>query len=308
MKQQTFQPKEIIVVIDHNEQLLKRAQEHVIGVSVIENTEMRGLSGARNCGIAAAQGNVIAFLDDDALATPDWLKMVSQRYTEADVLGTGGTIIPLWAEDKPVWFPEEFYWVVGCTYRGMPQTDTVIRNPIGANMSLRRDIFDFVGSFRSDIGRIGSRPIGCEETELCIRAKQHWPEGRFLYLPAAVVFHRVTKKRATWAYFCSRCYSEGLSKAQVTRFVGVKDSLAVERLYMSRILPAGVIRGIKDALFHRDLTGFARAGVIVVGLVVTTAGYCVGLLTQSRNNAPKKRPFDKTTLRRKNPLSSLMNV
>src|SRR5919202_688038 len=67
---QTAPPPEIVVVIDHNPGLLARVCRHIPGVVVIENREPRGLSGARNSGLATAQGAVIAFLDDDAVAEP----------------------------------------------------------------------------------------------------------------------------------------------------------------------------------------------------------------------------------------------
>jgi hypothetical protein len=67
-----------------------------------------------------------------------------------------------------------------------------------------------------------------------------------------------------------------LAKAVIARHVGVRDSLASERAYTLRVLPQGVKRGLIDTLFHHDPTGLARAGAIVVGLAVTTAGYLVG--------------------------------
>src|SRR5579859_1621451 len=70
---QTLPAQEIIVVIDHNQALLQKAQCELLDVRVIENSEPQGLSGARNCGIAAASGTLLAFLDDDAVAEPDWL-------------------------------------------------------------------------------------------------------------------------------------------------------------------------------------------------------------------------------------------
>ncbi len=276
-------PQEIIVVVDHNPELFERVKMHMPEVIAVENGGERGLSEARNTGIAYTRGEILAFLDDDAVATPGWLASLTQGYAQSPhVIGTGGTVTPKWEEARPAWFPEEFYWTVGCSYRGLPQSDAPIRNPIGANMSLRREVFTQIGGFRSDIGRVGSLPIGCEETELCIRASQQRPEGIFLYHPSAQVFHRVPKKRASWRYFCARCYSEGLSKSLVTRYAGAKDSLASERSYTQQTLPLGVARGIGATLFQRDLAGLARASAIVVGLSATIAGYVVGMLHQKR--------------------------
>lgn len=276
VKQQTQPPAEIIVVVDHNDHLLQMVHDQITGVRAIGNTEQKGLSGARNSGIMATHCEVVAFLDDDAIATPQWLKTLCAQYSESHVAGTGGSIIPLWPDTRPPWFPEEFYWVVGCTYRGMPCTNATIRNPIGANMSLRRSIFASVGGFRSGIGRVGSLPVGCEETELCIRTRKHYPQDYFLYLPAALVFHRVTDARATWRYFFSRCYAEGLSKALVNYCSGNTHSLSVERSYVTRVLLAGVLQGVKDACLYRDPAGMSRTAAIISGLALTSVGYIIG--------------------------------
>jgi len=280
VQRQSVAPREVILVIDHNPALFDRARAAFPNVVVIENRQPRGLSGARNSGVAVAQGAVIAFLDEDALAAPDWLEQLSAHYTDPQVMGVGGAIEPMWIGGRPGWFPEEFDWVVGCTYRGMPQTATPVRNLIGCNMSLRREVVVAVSGFRSGIGRIGTHPVGCEETELCIRARQRWPKGLFLYEPRARVRHRVPAQRGTWAYFRARCYAEGLSKALVTHFVGAGDGLSSERTYTLRTLPAGVFRGLTEGVTRGDLSGVERAAAIVAGLAITMIGYARGSLAQ----------------------------
>ena len=282
LEDQSTPPLEIVVVCDHNPSLLERVRAGLGGVVAVENRQQRGLSGARNTGVAVARGDVIAFLDDDAVAAPDWLEHLRAAYEDARVLGVGGAIEPLWEDGRPGWFPEEFDWVVGCTYRGVPESAAAVRNFIGANMSLRRVVFDSVGGFRSSLGRIGTRPLAGEETELCIRARRRWPDSILLYEPRARVLHRVPASRARWRYFRSRCYSEGLSKAVVSRLAGARDGLETERSYTLRTLPRGVARGVGDMLLRRDPTGVARAQAIVAGLAITTAGYVVGTASSAR--------------------------
>jgi hypothetical protein len=127
---------------------------------------------------------------------------------------------------------------------------------------------------------VGARPVGCEETELCIRLNQHQPHGTLLYEPRARVFHRVTQTRSTWRYFIARCYSEGLSKAIVSKFVGAEDGLSSERTYTFRTLPRGVARGVWDAVRRGDVAGLARAGMIISGLLVTALGFLSGKVQQ----------------------------
>ncbi|HYP39655.1 MAG TPA: glycosyltransferase [Chloroflexia bacterium] len=277
---QVERPGEIIVVIDHNPQLLRRVSAHFPDVVTLENKEERGASGARNTGVAYAKGAIMAFLDDDATAEPDWLVHLLKAHRNPRVLGVGGELEPEWAGDPPKWFPEEFKWVVGCSYRGLPERAAPIRNLIAANMSVRRDAFEALGGFRSGFGNIGKR-LGCEETELCIRARQRWPKSVWLYEPQARVHHKVPAARSTWAYFRSRCYDEGLIKALVSRLVGSQDGLASERAYVVRTLPTGVAINLWGALRHRDVNRLLRAGAIVAGLAFTTLGYLKASLSSA---------------------------
>ncbi len=293
VQQQTLSPREIIVVVDHNPNLLKRVREHIAGVLAVENREVKGLSGARNSGVTVAQGAVIAFLDDDAIAETNWLEHLATCYTDPHVLGVGGKIEPLWLGMRPAWLPEEFYWVVGCTYRGMPEAVQPIRNPIGANMSVRRHTLMAVGGFRESFGCnhnttekgvafVGPKWLqhhaGDEETEFCIRATRQWPDAVWLYTPSATIQHRVPVQRTRWTYFLWRCYDEGLGKSTIVRLHGIRAGLSSERTYTFKILLLGVMRSLTDTLFHRDPAGLARAATIIVGLAATTAGFLAGSL------------------------------
>jgi GT2 family glycosyltransferase len=270
-------PREIILVVDHNRPLYERLRAALPDVMVVENREARGLSGGRNTGIARAGGEIVAFLDDDAIAEPDWLKFLVDPYNEPDVVGVGGLTHPLWAGGRrPSWFPEEFDWVVGCSYRGLPVTPSPVRNVLGGNASFRREVFAVAGGFRSSIGRsASSRPLGCEETELCIRLTQRRPGSVLVFDNRAVIWHRVPTERARFGYFLSRCYAEGLSKALVAGSVGATDGLASERRYATRTLPAGVLRGMRDAAHGRP-AGLARSAAIALGLAATAWGYGLG--------------------------------
>ncbi len=273
---QTRRPDEIIVVIDHNRRLFERVREQFLRITVVENQATRGLSGARNTGLAAAHGTYIAFLDDDAEAEPEWLERLLRCCTPPHVLGAGGTVVPRWPGTRPQWFPPEFYWVVGCTYQTIPQRPMVVRNPNGGCACIKREVLQAVGGFREDIGRIGTNTMGGEETELSIRATQRWPEGVFLYEPRALIHHRIPSQRIQWRYFLSRCYAEGLSKAAISEYVGAGDGLASERTYTFHTLPLAVVRNLTGALLRGDLAGLMRAGAIVIGLTITIAGYLKG--------------------------------
>jgi GT2 family glycosyltransferase len=263
---------EIVLVIDHNEPLLEQARGRFRSEIVVPNREVKGLSGARNTGVASSNGDVIVFLDDDAAGEEGWLAKLVSPYGDPLVLGVGGVARPAWPVGRPAWFPPEFDWVVGCSYEGLPVVEAVVRNFIGANMSFRRRVFAEIGGFRTDIGRNADVPLGCEETEFAIRVRQRMPEGRLVHMPSAVVCHRVTPDRTTLAYFLRRCFAEGLSKAAVADAVGAREATASERTYVTRTLTAGFARGLGPG------PGSPAASLVIVfGFLVTSIAYGVGV-------------------------------
>ncbi len=275
-------PVEIIVVVDYNPALQARLERRFQGrdiVHIVGNTLSKGLSGARNSGVEHARTEVVAFLDDDAVASSSWLSSLSSLYTNPSVLGVGGTAEPAWDSGRPDWFPTEFDWVVGCTYKGMPERTAPIRNMIGSNMSFRRSVVVSAGGFDPDLGRCDTStlPQGAEETELCIRATEQEPDGFFVFAPEAHVRHRVRDERTSLEYFTRRCWAEGLSKASASRKVG-GAALASERTHVLRVLPRGIALGIGDSVRARSAGGMRRAAAIVIGLAATVAGFAKGRL------------------------------
>ncbi|GAB3653297.1 hypothetical protein GCM10027589_11360 [Actinocorallia lasiicapitis] len=315
VRRQLHPAHEIILSVDHNEELFERLTESLPDVRVVRNAEGRGLSGGKNTGMSYASGDVVAFLDDDAVAAPGWLGAFAAAYSDEKVIGVGGRTVSLWPgsptaaelraalEDgrrllqdqggdphrrpgpaeaftvstgvRPRWFPEEFEWTVGGTYRGM--VPGPVRNVLGGNASFRRDAFAIAGGFSADIGRTHAidRPLGCEETEFCIRLGQRMPETVQLFDAAAVIWHRVPVERTRFSYFRERCYAEGLSKALVAQSVGAQDGLSNERAHAFRTLPKGAFRGLGDTV-RGDVGGFGRASAITIGLGYTATGYLVG--------------------------------
>ncbi len=304
---QSLPAHEVIVVVDHNPALERRlvaafagsggeeaagqpAPARIPAISVVANREQQGLSGGKNTGVAVATGDIVAFLDDDAIADRDWLKFLVAGYADDSVAGVGGLTLPSWDTRRPGWFPREFDWVVGCNYLGMPESRQPVRNLLGGNASFRAPMFAVAGGFTTDVGRsAASLPLGGEETEFCIRIGQHRPDLRLLIDHRAVIRHRVPAERCRLRYFLTRCYAEGLSKAQVSDAVGAARGMAAERRHAAVALPAGVARGLAAGL-RGDPGGFGRAGAIAAGLATAATGYAIGRLrmaVRDRRHGPQ---------------------
>jgi glycosyltransferase involved in cell wall biosynthesis len=263
---------ELILVVDHNDAVLARARAE-LACRVEPNSHGQGLSGARNTGVDLASGDVVAFLDDDATPGPGWLESLRAPFATEDVLGVAGRVDPAWEGGQaPRWFPPEFGWVVGCDYVGLPDGGQQVRNPIGASMALRRAPLVAVGGFSELVGRVGTLPVGCEETEIAIRLAQADPTARVLRATGGTVHHLVPRDRQRLRYFRSRCWHEGRSKAVLSGLVGTQQGLASERAYATRTLPLGVLKHLA-AVGRGDLAGIARALAIVLGLVTTGLGF-----------------------------------
>ena len=134
------------------------------------------LAAARNAGVAAAESEVVAFVDD-AVAERNWLATLAAPYADPQVLGVGGQVKPVWQTGRPNWFPPEFDWVVGCSYRGMPTQRSQVRNFNGAIMSMRRRLLVESGGFDAGLSRIGTLSLSFEEREICARLQRRYLDG-----------------------------------------------------------------------------------------------------------------------------------
>ena len=273
-------PAQVLLVVDHNPALATRARHELVGLSVLESDDVPGLSGARNSGLRAATQPITAFLDDDAEARPGWLSSLIKPYSDPRVVATGGSVHPWWPTLRPAWLPPVFDWVIGCSYLGLPDSVAPVRNPIGANMSVRTRPALEVGAFDASLGRSAKAPRGCEETELAIRLTASRPESVILYVPPAAVNHHVGRERLRFAYFLRRCWHEGLSKAAVVRLAGSAVGLERERRHVALVIPAALLRDLR-CFATGDPGALKRMTVALAGLSMAAAGYFVGYAGQA---------------------------
>ena len=283
LESQALPPLEVIVVVDHNQSLLERATKAFPHAKVIANERSRGLAGARNTGTAVARGAIVAFIDDDARAEPEWLARLQECFTKESVVGAGGYLAPHWEGPEARWIPHEFYWVFGCSYTGLPEQLAPVRNPIGANMAVRAAILEEIGGFREGDDSNAPRELRArgvvraggnvpDDTDLAIRVKQHRPDAVWLYQPLARVLHTVTPERASLSYFLRRSFEEGVGKASLSSLVGPEAGLEAERRHAAVVLPRGIAHELRRFLTGEG-TAALRALAILAGLTAASAGF-----------------------------------
>ena len=291
---QTVPPWQVVVVTDHNPELFDLLAAEYRDLEVVSNKFERGLSGARNTGVEQAAGDVVVFLDDDARAQPQWLETLLASYEDESVIGVGGLVLADWSSvDRPAWMPEEFFWVIGCSYRGQPEVKAEVRNPIGANMSFRRSAFDRAGLFDFSVGRTSissrSRPSGCDETEFSIRLRRLLPGARIIYDPQAVVHHHIDQSRATWRYFFNRCRAEGGSKARVSRLSGASAALSSERTYVTHTIVQAMRRELIEVFRRGRKDSMMRLAALPLGTLATAGGYIKEMAFQNVQDVVRAR-------------------
>jgi GT2 family glycosyltransferase len=300
VERQRLPALETIVVVDSNPALEAEVRARRPHVRVVANQGPTGLSGARNTGVGAAAGDRVAFLDDDASADAAWLEHLDAGMADPGVMVAGGSVLPDFAAGRPGWFPREFDWVFGCSYHGQAGWDDTpdaerpvlaVRNVIGASMLIRRSALEDVGGFRTDLGRIGTVPVGGEETEFCIRVGARYGWGSVVLASRARVDHHVPASRTSFRYFVRRCRAEGLTKAALSRVASRRTGLSSEMRYLFRTLPVAFMRALEGAVLG-DGASARRAGAIAVGATETGFAWLHATFRRRRDGRDVRPPGD----------------
>ena len=274
---------ETIVVAERSPELTENIRNYAQkkdypNVVVLYNQGEWGLSSARNLGIKQASGEVLAFVDDDALLCPNWAEETAKAYAQdSSIVGLTGPILPLWEDESMAWFPREFYWIFSCTYWEWTEP-TEVRNGYGTNISFKREAFNSCGLFKASLGakgggESGKHEPGGEETEFSLRVRRQ-TRKRIIYHPNIKVKHKVYRYRLSNSFIRKRAYWEGYTKAMFGRLYRSNDEavLSTEHELLQRIF-SRLIAGSLKLFFSQPKVALRQLWVTILVLACVATGY-----------------------------------
>ena len=191
-----------------------------------------GLSVARNTGAKAANSEILAYLDDDAVASEGWLQVLYAAYQSNSKLAiAGGKVTLLWPDkiNPPRWLSPGLAGNLGAYDLG----DRVVKiekpgdTPRGLNYSIRRSFLDDIGGFDIHLGRVGKNLLSNEELQMTeLALEKGWEVA---YLPDAKVAHNVSPERLKRSWFLSRGWWQGISECYREQLAGKADTGQLQR-------------------------------------------------------------------------------
>ncbi|QKG91350.1 glycosyltransferase family 2 protein [Halorubrum salinarum] len=279
---QTHDAVELLVVVDGTPEVYDRVVDDYgdrEDTMIACNDENVGLLASRNRGAELASGDVVAFIDDDAIADEAWAEQLVRAYEEEDAIAAGGKMTPEWVAGKPSFLPEEFYWLVGVTHRGFADGPGEVRNTFGSNISFRADVFAELGGFDVGIGgRKGDKNLQGGETELCARMREEYGQGVW-YDPEAEVAHKVFEYRTKFRWLVDRAFWQGYSKRAMESFVD--DEGGEEGAFLSYLIMSATPRRVSRLVTAPSVSGLQRLVTLYILTALVGFGYLYGVISYS---------------------------
>lgn len=173
-----------------------------------------GLSNARNVGVRECGTEFIAFMDDDAVASPNWLRNILLGFEKfgSEVVAVGGKVKPVWEVNPPSWLDESLISYLsiidlGDQYRFISNDEWLA----GTNIAFRTESIINVGWFDTSLGRIGTETILLSNEEVNLLRRLQNAGKKIVYMPDAVVYHYIGRDRLTREWFRRRVFWQALS-------------------------------------------------------------------------------------------------
>jgi GT2 family glycosyltransferase/preprotein translocase subunit Sss1 len=276
IKIQTYNEIETIVAVDGNDKIAQKLCElygNDDDVRIVWNDSNAGPISRANLGAICASGELVALIDDDAVAEADWIERLVEAYNRHDAVAVGGKIVPEWVAGEATHIPAEFYFLIGATHRGFATTEREVRNTFGANLAIARDAYLHLGGIK--LGGIDDSRIQGRETEFCARLSETYGTG-VIYTPDAVVRHRIYDYRMQVGWLLRRAFWQGYSKRAMGALIA--GSTGEETAQLTRLLTEFIPGRIGRLLRRPRRDELVQLAMLVALLIVTGMGYLYGLI------------------------------
>ena len=279
IKEQTYLHTETLFIVERSKELMEKIYSYGVGnnipnLKVLFNDGESGLSAARNVGIKHANGDIIAFVDDDVLLYPDWAEKMVKAYKDDTIIGVTGPAFPLWEDKSMAWFPKEFYWIISCTAWDAEDRVKEVRNAWGMNMSFKREAFEKAGVFSNQFG-FHKGPMA-EDNEFSLRIKEKTGK-KIMYVPDVKLWHRVHKYRLSREFIKERSYWIGCSRRVIKQIKPEKQNdgvniLSPEHRLLNRIFTQTFPDIIKK-IFTKPVIAGRISRLSITALTFVALGY-----------------------------------
>lgn len=277
--EQTYTPVEVVLVSDGNPDVAAEMRDDygdLDNVLIHCNDENRGISYSRTKGADVATGDLVAFLDDDAVAEPNWIELLVETFESTEAVAVGGRLNPEWLTDRPSFLPEEFFWLIGCTEKGFAEHMEEVRNTYGSNIMFDREVFLSVGGYDEETGRKGDSHVQAHEAPVCIRIREEYGRG-VIYNDNAVVYHKIFKYRADFRWLVSRAFWQGYSKRVMSKLY--PEDEGNEGAYLKNLVTKYIPTRLRNLISNPSRPGVEQLLTIFVFTAAVGFGYIYGLAT-----------------------------
>ena len=215
---QSYDAIELIIVIERDERLYQFAMNLSIkqSKSVYFTSQRLGVSRSRNLGVSLSKGEIIAFVDDDAVLASDWATSLVRDF-DSEFIGVTGRVLPLWQFPEPLFFPKSMYWMLGCTAWKDTASPHRTHFATGTNMAFRREAFANC-RFELDIYYTDDRTkvhkgLSNDDNDFAVRLTTSTKRS-ILYDPALLVYHKVYPERMKMSFVKDYAFWQGFDEGR----------------------------------------------------------------------------------------------
>jgi len=291
---------EILVIdnasTDNTREIILGEFSHISNLRYIYENKL-GANHARNIGLANSAGKYVAYLDDDAIASDQWLeKILNVLHTCKPTVGcVGGRVELIWESVRPLWLSNELLgWLAMINWTAQPAVLSGTQYLASVNIAFPKRLLEDMGGFDPRLGRRGSNLLSNDEILI---QRQLQSRGYELYYdPSIVVSHHVSASRLNRKWFVRRAFWQGVSDIKMQQILCppksrelLQGAVAHIRKIMKdmcggHIFPAAVYNHIRAMKLGAMMSCAYGVGIVVQAIREALRDYAASLRMRLLNH------------------------